>query len=415
MTSGFSYNVTVETQPTAYREICAVSNGSGTVAVANVTNVAIQCSTVVGFLYAAMAPNSELLSYGITPGTGSPIAFGAPIATGGTPTAVASSPNGAFLYVGLEEAFPESNSISIYAVNSATGALTLSGSLAIPGLVPQNIAVSATGFLFVYSGVQPGPDESFSSYNLSTYAIDAPSGMLTPTGTTLTFNATAATGFVTTPDGQWLYVLTGDFADASAPVTVTAYAVSRTTGALTAGPVMTTTSLVVNSSVMAIDPLGRYLYLTGPYPAMSPLGTTVLPYAINSGTGALTGIGSGTPVQTGYVQGLAAEPTGKYLYMTGVSPALDAMAVGQGSGSVSSIETESVTGTIASYIICDPSGQFVYVAQSGTTGDESWSDFLAFTISTTPGSEGLLMPSGGSAPIDGPWGGTGAVSMAVVE
>lgn len=101
--------------------------------------------------------------------------------------------------------------------------------------------------------------------------------------------------------------------------------------------------------------------------------------------------------------------------MTGISPPLDAMAVDQSFGSVSAIGTDFVAGTGAFNIICDPSGQFVYVGQTTSSGADIWNDFLAFTISATPGSEGQLMPSGGSTPVNGPWGGTGAVSMTIVE
>ena len=48
LASGGSYSVTVLTQPTSPAQRCAVTNGSGTVATANVTNVAIACVTNTG-------------------------------------------------------------------------------------------------------------------------------------------------------------------------------------------------------------------------------------------------------------------------------------------------------------------------------------------------------------------------------
>ena len=46
LASGATYNVTVSTQPTG--ETCTVTNGSGTVGSANVTNVAVACSAGSG-------------------------------------------------------------------------------------------------------------------------------------------------------------------------------------------------------------------------------------------------------------------------------------------------------------------------------------------------------------------------------
>src|SRR5208337_2983204 len=43
--SGGAYAVTVLSQPTGPAQVCAVSSGSGTVASANVTTVAVSCTT----------------------------------------------------------------------------------------------------------------------------------------------------------------------------------------------------------------------------------------------------------------------------------------------------------------------------------------------------------------------------------
>ena len=45
LTSGAQYNVTVVTQPSTPAQVCAISQGSGTVATSNVTNIAIACTT----------------------------------------------------------------------------------------------------------------------------------------------------------------------------------------------------------------------------------------------------------------------------------------------------------------------------------------------------------------------------------
>ncbi len=63
--SGSPYNVTVGTQPTG--ETCTVTNGSGTVGSANVTNVAVACSTSSGGGGAYWIPYSATPVPGVTP------------------------------------------------------------------------------------------------------------------------------------------------------------------------------------------------------------------------------------------------------------------------------------------------------------------------------------------------------------
>src|SRR5450631_2793889 len=46
LSGGAAYSVTVATQPSAPSQNCVVTNGSGTVGSANVTNVAVACTTV---------------------------------------------------------------------------------------------------------------------------------------------------------------------------------------------------------------------------------------------------------------------------------------------------------------------------------------------------------------------------------
>jgi len=66
--SGLAYSVTVSTQPSSPSQTCSVTNGAGTVASANITNVAVNCVInlgVVGFAAQAYlkAPNAEVYDY----------------------------------------------------------------------------------------------------------------------------------------------------------------------------------------------------------------------------------------------------------------------------------------------------------------------------------------------------------------
>jgi 6-phosphogluconolactonase (cycloisomerase 2 family) len=422
LANGSQYAVSVQSQPSTYREICTVSDGSGVVTGANVSNVAINCSTFVGFLYETVG--NQILSYGISPGTGAPVLFGVPVAAadvavGATDrtTAMVTSPDGAFLYVsnilsaGLIIDPTVSSSISIYSVDAGSGALTPTGSVVISGgIQPYGMSMSSSGFLFVYGSVIQGtPPNQSQSWTLTTYSVDASTGALTPSGTTLTFDSEI--NFVTTADGKRLYLMAGDLnpLDAPGPVTVTAYTIAPATGALTPGPTLSLTSGSSSSSLdstMAIDPLGRYLYLVTSV-ATNPIemlpASTVVTYAIDPSSGALSALATGTPVASN-AGALVADPSGRYLYMLdslNFNASWDgvmALAVDQGSGAVTPIGSQLAVSGQPGSVLCDPSGQFVYVGNGDggavSLGGSPWADLAAFTISTAPTTAGQLVPSG---------------------
>jgi len=66
-----------------------------------------------------------------------------------------------------------SNDVSMYAINTTTGALTSMGTIAV-GSSPTSIAIASAKFVYVTNS---------SSNNVSMYSIDAVSGALTLIGT----------------------------------------------------------------------------------------------------------------------------------------------------------------------------------------------------------------------------------------
>jgi len=427
--TGASYAVTVKTQPTTRRDICGVSNGSGTIADANVTTVAINCSIVLGFLYqTANTANQtqaryQLLSYGISAGTGSLVAFGTPLVTdspspGG---AMVTSPGGGFLILSSESnANATDGSISVYAVNSDTGALTAVSSVVTTLFRPTDMVMSPQGLLFVLGAGAPGFPPGTPGYKsvLAVYLFDASAGTLTPTGTPLTVSAV---NLAVRPDGKFLYVLNVDFnSNTPAPATLTAYAINGTTGALTAGPVLTwmtsqNNGISTGGSGMAIDALGRFLYLASEQGDTIQAAATVLPYAIDPDNGTLTPIGTGTPIVSN-AGVMTADPSGRYLYVanslnsSAANDTVLAMAIDQISGVVSLLGSPLQTGGPPYTMICEPSGQFVYAGTGGSTFfDPTATDLVPFAISTAPSTPGELVPSGESGLS------TQTIAVAIVE
>jgi hypothetical protein len=407
---GAAYAVTVKSQPKTRREICGVSNGSGTIGQANVTGVAVNCSIVVGFVYQTANTTNQtqssyqLLSYGISSGTGALVGFGTPLVTNSPSPggAMVTSPGGGFVILSSESnANTTDGGFSVYAVDSGTGTLTPASTLVTALFRPSSMVMSPQGFLFVLGTGAPGFPSGASGYKsvLATYQFNAAAGTLTAVGTPLTVSAV---NLAVRPDGKFLYVLTGDFSSSTpAPASLTAYAINGTTGALTAGPVLTWTTSSSNttspgSAGMAIDGLGRFLYLASEQGDTLQAAATVLPYAIDQASGALTAVGTGTPVVSN-ASVMRADPSGKYLYVLNTlnsSVANDtvlAMAIDQSSGAVSSLGSPLPTGSPPRTIVFSPTGGYV-----GTDGssfvDPASTDILPFTVSTDPSTLGQLVP-----------------------
>lgn len=418
---GTAYVVTVKTQPATRREICGVGNGSGTISQANVSNVAITCSIVAGFLYqtASQTPGgNQLLSYGISPGTGALVPFGTPQVSESLLSAMVTSPGGAFLVVSSYSNGSDvtDGSLSVYAVNSDTGTLTPVSSIVTTGFNPLKMVISPQGFLFVFGGNSGPPGFPAVSVTVNTYVLDASTGTLTPSGTSLTFSGSSVTSLAVRPDGKFLYLLNADLgSNTPAPATLTAYAIDATTGGLTPGPVLSWTTWWNNttspgSSAMAIDALGRFLYLASEQGDTIQAAATVLPYAIDADSGALTPIGTGTPV-TSDAGVMTGDPSGRYLYVlnelnsNAANDTVLALAIDQTAGAVSALGSPLETPGAPFSLLCDPSGQFVYVGTDSTTA----TDLEAFAISTAPSTAGQLVPSGQS-------GSSGATTaLAIVE
>ena len=214
-----------------------------------------------------------------------------------------------------------------------------------------------------------------------------------------------------TPDGKFLYALGGVFNCISpSPISLTAYAVDPASGKLTAGPVLTWINYdtVAGGATMTIDPLGRFLYLATGQADINYAAATVVPYAINADSGALTPIGSGTAVASN-AGAMTVDPTGRYLYVVNdlnsnaANDTVLAMAIDQSSGEVSPLGLPLETAGPGQTIVCEPLGRFVFL------GADSGSSLTSFAISTAASNAGQLLPSGQG----GPSGET--MALAIVE
>jgi len=280
------------------------------------------------FAYVASSGNvwdidfGSVVTYAINPATGALTSTTGGInATGvnGTPelfNSVAVDPSGKFAYAADGGAFPSpsfgsDSSVSMYTINSTTGALTSIGMIP-AGAGPDSVAVDPTGkFAYV---------TNFGSKDVSMYTIDAATEALASIGT-----IAAGTGPVSVavdPAGKFAYVTNFNSND------VSMYTIDAATGTLTfIGSIAAGT----NPFSVAVDPGGKFAYVAN-WTGHNTDGSVSM-YTIDATTGGLTLIGTiATELSP---TSIAIHPSGKFAYVTN-----------SGSNSVSMYSINRATGTL---------------------------------------------------------------------
>ena len=267
----------------------------------------------------------SVLAYTINPTTGALTSTtGGLIGTGinGTPeffNSMAVDPSGKFAYAADGGAFPAGSlggdsSVSMYTINSSTGALTSIGMIA-AGTGPASVAVDPAGkFAYV---------TNFESNDVSMYSIDATTGALASIGT-----IAAGTGPVSVavdPAGKFAYVANWTY-DTQGSVSM--YTIDATTGAL-----ISIGSIAAGTSAfsVAVDPAGKFAYVAN-WTGNNADGSVSM-YTIDATTGVLTP--TGTIATELSPTSIVIHPSGKFAYVTN-----------SGSNSVSMYSIDSVTGTL---------------------------------------------------------------------
>ena len=240
---------------------------------------------------------------------------------------------------------------------------------------PQSIAVDPAGkFAYV---ADAGCNGGVSGY-VSMYTINSTTGALTSTGPPVSSQDTDANSVTVDPSGKFVYLAnTGD--DFSSDGGVVMYTIDPTTGALTSIGAISGNcpGLCVPLSV-AVDPSGKFAYVPNGDGAEP---SNVAMYAINATTGALTSRGK-TTVE-GFAASVAVDPSGKFAYVAAASGNASAgnvsmYTVNATTGTLTSIGTIAA-GTNPGSTVVDPTGKFAYVANSGSN------DVSMYTINVTTG------------------------------
>ena len=374
--SGDAYAVTVATQPTNPVQNCTVTNGtgSGTVADANVTSVAVVCADVGRFAYVANEGDDTISAYTIDPVTGAltPVA-GSPFAAKRA-HALAVDPAGHFLYA----ANFDSTGVSVWAIDANTGALTeVTGSPFAADVAPLGVTVDPSG-RFVYVA-------NVNSFDVSGFTVDSSAGVLTPiAGSPFTagYNPSSVT---VDPTGKFAYVTNMN----GSADNISAYTIDPTTGALTplTSPMTSTGDQPYG---IVVDPNGKYAYVGNDGSG------NISAYSLDAATGALTAVlGSPYAIDGPGATSVTIDPSGTFVYAVSTAGgnssggnSVTAFTVNAATGALTPVPgSPFATGQGPFSVATDPSGKFAFVASEQTA------DVTVYLIDATTGALGPVAGS----------------------
>jgi 6-phosphogluconolactonase (cycloisomerase 2 family) len=278
----------------------------------------------------------------------------------GDPRAVAVTPNGQFLYTATGDG---SNTIGEYSVDTETGALTSIGTIA-NGDSPYDVAVDPSG-RFVYA-------VAIDTNSVYGYKINSTTGVLTSiSGSPFTTDVVAPDSVAVDPTGRFLMV--GNYCCTGG---VSVYSINTSNGKLTAvkGSPFPPPSGGADPASVTVDPTGRYVYAA----SSSGGGTTgVVAYSITASSGKLTAIGTVLP-GGGNPWSITTDVLGKYVYMTDNDTTLYGYTINNTTGELTALAGSPFTADVSTRgIAADPSGAYLYLSNA--------EQLLGYSINATTG------------------------------
>jgi len=384
--AGQAYDVTVIVQPTSPSQTCTVSNGTGTIGNANVTNVQVACKTnATRFVYVANDGSNSISTYTIDATTGALTAVASLSVAAGTPHFLAVNPQRGYLYM----TNGGSNDVSVYAIDGANGALTaVNGSPFPTGGNPSSVSIHPNGTLVYVTNQSDG--------TISAYTQDPASGaLMAVAGSPFTMGSNPVS--LAIPDwtnpllDMYLYACGGSS-------NVQAFTINENgttlTGALT---VMSGSPFPGGSSPvsMAVDPVGNFIHVANQGDG------TVSAYSGDPARGSLTPI-AGSPFAAGRGPSAVVDTFGGFAYVANKTDGtISAYQIS--AGALQAVAgSPFMAGTAPSSLIVDNLGKFLYAVNSGAN------NISAYAIDPATGA---LTPVSGS-----PFGsGNGPVSIAVSD
>ncbi len=249
------------------------------------------------FAFTGNAQDNSIGRYRIDPATGALTELLPVMPLNGVPIRVIADASGRFLYVAAREVIvPTDGYVFTYAINGSTGELTLLNSVA-SGIEPNWLGTDPAGeFLYVANT----GDGTAGSATIAAFRLDPDSGL--PSGLESSPQSSGVWSLGFHPSGKYLYAALRT-TNSTRP-----YKIDRTNGALSptdAGP-----EVVQEPMAVAVTPDGRWAYIAN---RNSGSAGTIGLFAIDQATGGLI------PPASPFIDGIAPvdlhiDPSGKFLY-----------------------------------------------------------------------------------------------------
>ena len=387
--TGSSYAVSVRSQPTAPAggtpQHCSVSSGTGTVGSADVTSVSVSCTKhPARFAYVVNSGSNTISGYAINSDTGALTAIsGSPFATGSFPRSLTVHPDERHLYV----TNVGDNTISAYSRDASSGALASVGGSPFP-VTPvvhpatgslTRVAIDPSGELAIVGNAAASLAGNRQPDNLTAWHVDADSGALTPVvGSPFSTNSVAPLSLAFDPTGHFVYVWNEFDSAGGMRSTIASFAVDSAAGTLAA----------VSGSPFTLQAFGTLFFAPDTKYAFMPLPLNrsdgIESYRLDGESGAVT-VGATIPFypSTAVVE----DPSSRFIYATDRT-VLAGYSINSATGVVTPIRGTPITVSTSSTLdlmTVDPAGRFLYV-----TAEEG---IYAFAINA---SDGALTPVPGS-------------------
>jgi 6-phosphogluconolactonase (cycloisomerase 2 family) len=217
-----------------------------------------------------------------------------------------------------------------------------------------------------------------SSYTgvLTVFAIDSATGAVSQTSSVTLGNAFIKNSAVITPDGRYLYQ-NDVYPDDVFPTTlqIAGFSIDSATGALNSVPGSPLTPTVHSASsinMMAIDPTGKFLYAGYVFTVVN-VGEDggMAAYSIEPASGQLTAV-PGSPFDLGGVpSSFTIDASGRFLVVSTYprlggqgGNCLAVLSIDPGTGALTSVPGSPFAGTCG-VLVADPSRPYVYVGAGG--------------------------------------------------
>jgi 6-phosphogluconolactonase (cycloisomerase 2 family) len=327
-------------------------------------SAALQCQQST-FLYSANAESNDVSAYSINSATG------ALTQIPGSPFFAAADPHWAAITIDPYSRFAYASdyataTITGFAIDPSTGAL-----ISLPGS-PYPAASAGPR----YGAIDPAGKYFYmnSSNEVSEYTINQQNGALTLLGSPYATGTAFSFGLTCHPNGHFLFVanvLTG---------TLSVLAIDPSTGVLTVTP-GSPVAAGSSPSGVAVDSSGRFVYV-------SNTNGGVVAFQIDATTGVLTPL-NGSPFATPGGRAIATDPHGQFVFVANESSgSVSAFTIDQTTGALAPVPgSPFVTGPAPTSLIVDPTSTYLYVAATDSN------NIYGYQIAA---STGVLTPVTGS-------------------